>query len=226
MRPFQLALLFAAAMLVTGCAEPPRVGEPAPQPAPQVAAPPKKPTPEQIAEAFEALNKAFEKAYEGILAERGTRSFRVRPAVAYDALQAALTRLGMIVESRDPFTGTLTVAAPAPKPLTLAEWQEVVQADLPLMASILCPRLGAYCKQLKFAPDDYVIVINATVLSAADSGSTVSLTTRMREIVPRPGVPRRDYPPPSGVRKALDKIWAGFERQLAAEHRPASRATR
>ena len=225
MRPIQLALLFAAAMLVAGCAEPPRVGEPAPQPAPAVAAPTKKPTPEQIAEAFEALNKAFEKAYERILAERGTRSFRVRPALAYDALQTALTRLGMIVESRDPFVGTLTVAAPAPKPLTLKEWQEVVQADLPLMASILCPRLGAYCKQLKFAPDDYVIVINATVLPA-NTGSTVSLTTRMREIVPRPGVPRRDYPPPTGVRKALDKIWSGFENQLGAEHLPAIRATR
>jgi len=225
-RSIRLAPLAIAAILVTGCAEMGPVGEPSPRPAPATSPQAKPPSPQQIAEAFAALNTAFEKAYERVLAERGTRNFRVRPAVAYDALQAALTRLGMIVESRDPFTGTLTVAAPAPKPLTANEWREVVQADLPMMASILCPRLGAYCKQLRFEPDDYVIVINATVLPAANSGSTVSLTTRMREIVPRPGVPRRDYPPPTGVRTALDKIWTGLVRQLAGEPAPAGRTTR
>jgi hypothetical protein len=62
-----------------------------------------------------------------------------------------------------------------------------------------------------------VIVINATVLGAANNASRISLTTRMREIMPRPGVPRRDYPPPTGVRMALDKIWAEYERERAAQ---------
>jgi len=130
----------------------------------------------------------------------------------------ALIRLGMIVESQDPIVGTLSVAAPAPRPLTLEEWRHTIQADLPMMASILCPVLGPYCKTLKFEPDDYVIVINATVL-AASGGAEVSLTTRMREIVPRPGTPRRDYPPPTGVYMALDKIWASFDKELAARQR-------
>jgi hypothetical protein len=39
----------------------------------------------------------------------------------------------------------------------------------------------------------------------------------MREINPRPGVPRREYPPPTGVRMALDKIWAEYERERAAQ---------
>lgn len=217
MRGLQVALLGAALALVAGCVPPPQPPPPEPPPPEQQPAQPAvKPSPEQIKDAFEQLNKVFEKAYERILAERGTRGFRVRPDVAYDALQAALTRLGMIVESRDPVTGTLTVAAPAPKPLTLTEWRQVVQADLPMMASILCPRLGAYCKQIKFEPDDYVIVINATVLPTRNTGSEVALTTRLREIVPRPGVPRRDYPPPTGVRTALDKIWAQFDKELAA----------
>jgi hypothetical protein len=218
MRGPQLALLGAALALVAGCVPPPPIGAPAPEPAPsqQPAPPTAKPSPEQINDAFEQLNTAFAKAYERVLTERGTRSFRVPPAVAYDALQAALTRLGMIVENRDPVTGTLTVAAPAPKPLTLTEWRQVVQADLPMMASILCPRLGAYCRGIKFEPDDYVIVINATVLPMRNAGAEVALTTRLREIVPRPGVPRRDYPPPTGVRMALDKIWAQFDQALAA----------
>jgi len=221
MRGLQIALLGVALTLVAGCVPPPPPAtpdttSPVPPPSQQPAPPPAKPSPEQIRDAFEQLNTAFGKAYERILVERGTRSFRVTPAVAFDALQAALTRLGMIVENRDPITGTLTVAAPAPKPLTLAEWREVVQTDAPMMAAILCPRLGAYCKTLKFEPDDYVIVINATVSPLRTGSSEVALTTRMREIVPRPGVPRRDYPPPTGVRMALDKIWAQFDQALAA----------
>jgi hypothetical protein len=86
-----------------------------------------------------------------------------------------------------------------------------------MMARILCPTLGEYCRQIRFEPEDYVIVINATVLSAANNASRISLTTRMREINPRPGVPRREYPPPTGVRMALDKIWAEYERERAAQ---------
>ena len=222
MRGLYRLIVCASLALAAGCAEIQRVLEPAPAPAP--AAPPpaaepgKPPSPEAINEAFSRLNRAFQGEYEKIIGERGRRSVAVRPQDAFDVLRVALIRLGMIVESQDPIVGTLSVAAPAPRPLTLEEWRHTVQADLPMMASILCPVLGPYCKTLRFEPDDYVIVINATVLAAA-SGAEVSLTTRMREIMPRPGTPRRDYPPPTGVYMALDKIWAGFEKELAARQR-------
>ena len=86
-----------------------------------------------------------------------------------------------------------------------------------MMARILCPTLGEYCRQIRFEPEDYVIVINAIVLGAPNNSSRISLTTRMREIVERPGVPRREYPPPTGVRMALDKIWSEYERERAAQ---------
>ena len=199
--------------LVAGCAAPPWQPEPEPKPA----AKPAPPTPEQVNEALTRLNKAFQESYERILDERGSRSDVAARAVAFAALEAALRRLGMIVESRDPDAGTLTVAAPAPRPLNADEWRRVVQDDGPMMARILCPTLGEYCRQIRFEPEDYVIVINATVLGAANNASRISLTTRMREIMPRPGVPRRDYPPPTGVRMALDKIWAEYERERAAQ---------
>ncbi|HUN70144.1 MAG TPA: hypothetical protein VMU46_15190, partial [Burkholderiales bacterium] len=115
------------------------------------------------------------------------------------------------------------VAAPAPRPLSADEWRRTVQSDLPMMAAILCPILGPYCTGIRFEPDDYVIAINATVRGTESGGSEISLTTRMREIVPRPGMPRRDYPPPTGVRMALDKIWAAFDQALAEEDRRGAR---
>lgn len=222
MRQVFFAALCAALALLQGCEG---MGPIGPQTSPSSSPPPKAsppPSKEQVHEAFTRLNKAFEDAYERIIKERGSRTVAAPRAVAFDALNAGLARLGMIVENRDPDLGFLAVAAPAPRPLDAAEWRTTVQADAPMMGSILCPVLGEYCKTIKFEPEDYVIVINATVRAADAERSVVSLTTRMREIRPRPGVPRRDYPPPTGVHMALDKIWAEFDRALAERQgRPA-----
>jgi hypothetical protein len=204
----------AMIVLATGCTAPPWEPTPAPEP---VAKPAPPPTPQQFGEALSELNKAFQREYERILDERGSRPDVAPRATAFAALEAALRRLGMIVESRDPDGGTLTVAAPAPRPLSMDEWRRVVQDDGPMMMRILCPKLGAHCRSIRFEPEDYVIVINAIVLGAANNSSRITLTTRMREIVERPGVPRREYPPPTGVRMALDKIWTEYERERAAQ---------
>jgi len=215
MKRISWIVLCAAAATLTGCPAPQLKPDPAPA-APQPSPPPSR---EKIVEAFTRLNTALKDAYERIIKERGSRTVAAPQAVAFDALNAALIRLGMIVENRDADLGFLVVAAPAPKPLDAVEWRTTVQADLPLIAGILCPVLGDYCKSIKFEPDDYVIVINTTVRALDADRSEISLTTRMREIAPRPGVPRREYPPPTGVQMALDKIWAQFDRALAERKR-------
>jgi len=215
---FIRTLTGCAIILLAGCASPFTPSAPPEEPA-RVAKPAPPPTPEQVNDALTQLNKAFQEEYEKVLDQRGSRSDMAPRATAFAALEASLRRLGMIVESRDPDGGTLTVAAPAPRPLSMDEWQRVVQDDGPMMMRILCPKLGEYCRKIRFEPEDYVIVINATVLGAANNSSRVSLTTRMREIKERPGVPRRDYPPPTGVRMALDKIWGEYERERAAQAR-------
>lgn len=218
MRIIHTLMLTLVALFTAAC--PPFPSQTASKPEPVPAAPPKPaspPTAAQLNDALTRLNKAFQEAYERILDERGTRVDPAARAIVFQALDGAFRRLGMIVEGRDGDAGTLTVAAPAPRPLNSEEWRRVVQEDAPMMAAILCPVLGEYCKQIRFEPDDYVIVINATVLPAPGNGSRISLTTRMREIIERPGVPRRDYPPPSGVRYALDKIWAEYERERAVQ---------
>jgi len=215
---FIRTLTGCAIILLAGCASPFTPSAPPEEPA-RVAKPAPPPTPEQVNDALTELNKAFQEEYEKILDQRGSRLDVAPRATAFAALEASLRRLGMIVESRDPDGGTLTVAAPAPRPLSMDEWQRVVQDDGPMMMRILCPKLGEYCRKIRFEPEDYVIVINATVLGAANNSSRVSLTTRMREIKERPGVPRRDYPPPTGVRMALDKIWGEYERERATQAR-------
>lgn len=229
MRKTSSVLLLCASLLLAAGCDVGRVIKPEPQadaavkPAAEKTAPP---THEQYVKAFTLLNERFRVEYERALDERGSRSLRIDRASAFAALHAGLIRLGMIVENRDPDVGTLTVAAPAPRPLSADEWRRTVQSDLPMMAGILCPILGSYCTAIKFEPDDYVIAINATVRGTDGGGSEIALTTRMREIAPRPGIPRRDYPPPTGVRMALDKIWAAFDQALADQEKRDARKTR
>ncbi len=212
-------LMCAALALTAGCETIPFAPQ---KPAPSA------PPPIDMAElgkAYTGLNKAFQHEYERTLNERGWRSFPVRRGEAFDALYTGLVRLGMIVENRDPDAGTLTVAAPAPRPLDADEWNRAEAVDLPTLRRFLCPVLGdARCQAIRFEPDGLVIVINVAILATAGGGSEVSLTTRMREIErSKSGIPRREYPPPTAVRMALDKIWARFEEELAKQERRGAR---
>jgi len=225
MRRAGSVLLCAALALAAGCEAisfPPQRSAPAPSPAPPA------PRPVDMAalgKAYASLNKAFQDDYERALSERGARSVPVRRGEAFEALYAGLVRLGMIVESRDPDAGTLTVAAPAPRPLDIDEWNRAEAVDLPRLRGYLCPVLGdARCQAIRFEPDGLVIVINAAVLAGAGGGAEISLTARMREIErSKSGIPRREYPPPAAVRMALEKIWGRFDEELVERQKRRGR---
>jgi hypothetical protein len=69
----------------------------------------------------------------------------------------------------------------------------------------------------RFEPKGLDIVVNVTVTETARTSSTVSITMRMREVTPVDlDLPRRDYPPPTGVSMGLEKIWRELDRELRA----------
>lgn len=176
-------------------------------------------TPERVRPAIEEVNQEFKAQYERILAEKGTRVFNVPPAQAFAGVRAALNRLGMRLEGQDADLGYLTVAAPAPTPLSAEEWKVVAQADLPMMQRIAARHIGLPAYLIGFEPEGLEIVINATVLPAFGA-SEVSLTMRMRQVKPPPsGMPRREYAPPTGVRLGLDRIWGQVEQELGVKGR-------
>ncbi len=164
--------------------------------------------------AIRAVNAAFQTDYEAMLADRGLRTYRVRTADAFAALRATFSALGMHIADQDLDLGTMTADATAPLPLNAQEWRQAADVDLPRMREIARPYVGVLVEMIRFEPEGLEIVIHATVL-ATRGGSEVSLTTRMREIAPpRTNMPRREYPPPTSVQIALDKIWRQFETEL------------
>jgi hypothetical protein len=170
--------------------------------------------------AINAVNKAFGAEYEVILAEKGTRTFKVKRAEAYDAIRVSLARLGMTVEAQDPALGFVSVYAPAPRPLSMEEWRRVADADLPRLREIVSPYVGALpAAFIQFEPEGLDIVITGTANEVA-AGTAVSFTARMRETAPpRSGLPRREYLPPTAVRMGLDKMWNELEREFKATYR-------
>jgi hypothetical protein len=176
-------------------------------------------TDEGVKCALTDVNREFKDHYERILAEKGTRAFNVRPADAFLGARAALFRLGMRLEAQDQDLGLMTLAAPAPTPLTLEEWKVAAPVDLPMMQRLAARCIGLPAYLITFEPEGLDIVINAIVLPAY-GGSEISLTMRMRQIKPPPsGMPRREYAPPTAVRMGLDKIWGQIERELGVKAR-------
>jgi hypothetical protein len=165
--------------------------------------------------AVDSINKAFRADYEAILAENGTRAFRVTRAEAYDAVRVSMARLGMTVEAQDPVLGFVNVFAPAPRPLDNEEWEKAAAADLLRTREIIGPHVGIFRHFFNFNPNGLETVISATIIEAP-VGAEISFTARMREIAPPESrdFPRREYLPPTAVRMALDKMWREVEREF------------
>jgi len=177
-------------------------------------------TQDKVRDAINEVNQVFRNQYESILAQKGTRVFPLPRGRTFAGVRAALSQLGMRMDGQDADLGYLNFSAPAPLPLNVQEWGEVAQADLPMMREIAARHVGLIPSWfISFEPQGLEIVLNATVVPVA-AGSEVSLTMRMRQVTPPPsGMPRREYAPPTGVHKGLDKIWGQIERELGVRGR-------
>jgi hypothetical protein len=176
---------------------------------------------ESLISAAKAVSESFRVDYERILKERGTRVYPRRREDAVYRLRTAALQLGMRIESYDIDLGYVRFSGPAPQPLTLHEWGDVASADLPKMRAIVEKYVGSVLKwAVPFETDGLDIVINATAVPVSE-GSEISLSMRMRELEPpQSGFPRREYPPPTGVQKGLDKIWAAIDAAMEVKPLP------
>ena len=182
---------------------------------------------QQKYDAIVAVNREFRAQYEVILAEKGTRGYMMRRDEAFSAMSKTLAELGMQPESVDQSLGFMSFYAMAPTPLTEEDWRATVAADLPKMRELARPYIGFPAEFIKFEPEGLQLVVNASILDAP-AGVLISITIRMRQIEPpRSGMPRRDYPPPTGMRIGLDRVWTRFEleigRRQALPRQPTAR---
>ena len=173
-------------------------------------------TQETKRDAINDINAEFKVQYEAALAKNGSRAVNASSECAFDATNAALVSLGMVIKQQSRGLGYIQAEAPAPLPLTRSEWERASAMDLPKAKEILRRHVGALAEAFHFEPEGLDTVITATVIQA-NGGAQISLTMRMREVAPpQPGFPRREYPPPTALQAGLDKIWGALDRELKA----------
>jgi hypothetical protein len=173
-------------------------------------------TEQEKGDAIRDVNAAFQKEYEAALAKNGTHVVPASRDEAYDAVYAAVVKLGLVIHAQSRDLGVISAEAPAPSPLTPSEFDRCAALDLPNTRDIIRRHLGAFADRFNFDTKGLDTVMTATIIGVR-GGSEISFTMRMREVAPaKSNLPRRDYPPPTAVRIGLDKVWDAVDREIAA----------
>lgn len=169
---------------------------------------------EQKKSAIAKVDAEFRRCYEEILEARGDRYFPVPTDRALERATVALETLGMTIVRADAMTGTVRGQAPAPAPLSAAEWNQAVARDLPRFREIIAGEVGLLGWFVNFEPAGLDVAITLTGTEAGP-GTQMSATMRLVERAPpRSGYPRREYAPCSAVDMGIDKLWRTVARQM------------
>jgi hypothetical protein len=174
------------------------------------------PNTQNIRDAISAINREFQKQYEETLTKNGAHIVPQGRGDAFDAVNAALVKLGFVVREQSRDLGVISAEAPAPAPLTTSEFDRCAAVDLPRTREIIRKYLGIWAETFNFDTNGLDTVMTATIVGAP-GGSEISFTMRLREVgPPKTDYPRRDYPPPNVLICGLDKTWDAVNRELAA----------
>lgn len=162
------------------------------------------------------VNAEFQKQYEDTLKKNGSHIVPQGRSEAFDAVNAAIVRLGFVVREQSRDLGVISAEAPAPRPLSNGEFEKCAAVDLPKTREIIRKHLGVWAEAFNFDTNGLDTVMTATIIGAP-GGSEISFTMRMREVgPPKTDYPRRDYPPPNVLMCGLDRTWDAVNRELAA----------
>ncbi|MGD8989242.1 MAG: hypothetical protein PVH57_13845, partial [Syntrophobacterales bacterium] len=145
----------------------------------------------------------------------GRRFFKATKQQGFMAAQLTASRLGMVVEEQSYETGYLFVTAPAPVPLTMAEWELVQKSDTEEMRSVVAKDIGMYSWWVTLDPSSKDVLANIFVIERGKD-IEVSVGLRLRSKSAKSGKKRRLQPPPTAVRLGLSKFWATYEQELGS----------
>ena len=148
-----------------------------------------------------------------ILNKEGRRSFGATKRQGFEAVQLAASRLGMVIENQTYETGFIFMSAPAPVPLTMAEWEQVQAAETREMRDLVSQDLGLYQWWVTLDPSGKEVLANVFITEKSE-GIDVSLGLRLRVKDSTSDRLKRMQPPPTAMRMGLAKFWAAYEMEL------------
>ncbi|MGN7611733.1 hypothetical protein ACQZV8_06580 [Magnetococcales bacterium HHB-1] len=173
----------------------------------------------KIQEGINYLDDSWKIANKNILKTLGTKTYKISKKKAFQAATIASTELGFIIENQDLDSGYLYLTARAPTPLTQAEWNEIKAREEPIMQESLAPRIGDFHAALiGLNASSFESLVNVLILER-EKDVKILMKFRMKYIAPEASLVHGDQPPPTAVKKALQKWWDTFDRSLFIQER-------
>jgi len=171
--------------------------------------------------AITKVDLTWKERNDKILEIDGKRVIEAGKFRVFTAVQKTFRRLGMIVEQQDFATGFLFASAPAPVPLSAAEWEMVRAADTSEMRALAAEEMGLIAWFASLDPVGKDVLVNVFV-SEKENGVEVSLGLRLRNgrTGGAGGMAQRTQAPPTAVTYGLRRFWSAFNTELASA-RPA-----
>ena len=166
---------------------------------------------EEYRAAVSTVDSNWQVKNDQVLKNLGQRLIQADRFRIFTAARGAFRRIGMVVEKQDYGTGFLFATAPAPVPLTPAEWKIVEDRDTPEMQRLAARDMGPLAYFASLDPVGKEVLANVFI-TEKPSGVEVSLGLRLRNnanVVK--GLSNRTQVPPTALHFGLQKFWAAFE---------------
>jgi len=171
---------------------------------------------EETNRAMMAVDTDWAPENHAIFENEARRSYAVDSEVAFTALEAAFTKLSLLVNRRNREEGSLVGRAVAPRPLSDAEWNSASEVELPRVKATVTREVGPMAGMLvTLSPSSYYLLFAAGVSGDA-TRTQIGFTGRMASIAPIRGRYYNEFMPPAALRLGVEKLWAAFETELRA----------
>lgn len=171
---------------------------------------------EEVNRAFFAVDAEWQRDYDDVVEEYGTRYYPVPKDVAIELLIDSLQDMGMIIQSRGLTDGIVLVESLAPDPLSKDEWQAVAEIEEPRMKRIVSEEIGsASAAFFVLDPTRYRIILGAKV-SGNKNTSLITIQGRLIHVGGIQGMYTPKHIPPLAAQLGAVKIWDHFRKKLEA----------
>ncbi|MEQ8710239.1 MAG: hypothetical protein RIC36_14705 [Rhodospirillales bacterium] len=169
---------------------------------------------EEVNRAFFAVDAEWQRDYDKVVDDYGTRYYPVPKDVAVELLIDSLQDMGMIIQSRGLTDGIVLAESLAPDPLSKDEWKAVAEIEEPRMKRIVAEEIGtASAAFFVLDPTRYRITLGAKV-TGGKNASLIAIQGRLVHVGGIQGMYAPKHIPPLAAQLGALKIWDHFRQKL------------
>jgi len=160
------------------------------------------------------IDNAWKQKNDDLRREIGTASIDATTDEAFDATLSTFRKLGLSIQQEDREQGLIFGVAPAPTPLTEAEWQEAKKIDGPGMRKIAGETLPISSLFFMLHTDQVEINVLAAIAPLSRGAEVSFQYTMVDHKVLNMGLHAAENPPPTAAKIGMIKAWKEFEVEL------------